>query len=112
MDQEETAMAGERMLTEAESAAELVGRVLQEAGIEYVFGISGGHTGRIVSGLRRYQNSVKMMMVREESLAGVMAEVYGRLTRRPGVLIGQGPWVLGNGLLGTLEAHLSSSPMI
>jgi acetolactate synthase-1/2/3 large subunit len=53
-----------------------------------------------------------MMTVREESLAGVMAEVYGRLTRRPGVMIGQGPWVLGNGLLGTLEAYLSSSPMV
>src|SRR5580692_474588 len=59
-DQEETPMAVERMLTEAEPAAELVGRVLHEAGIEYVFGISGGHTGRIVSGLRKYQNSVKM----------------------------------------------------
>ena len=105
-------MAVERMLTEAEPAAELVGRVLHEAGIEYVFGISGGHTGRIVSGLAKYQNSVKMMMVREESLAGVMAEVYGRLTRRPGVLIGQGPWVLGNGLIGTMEAYLSSSPML
>jgi acetolactate synthase-1/2/3 large subunit len=41
-----------------------------------------------------------------------MAEVYGRLTRKPGVMIGQWPWVLGNGLIGTLEAYLSSSPMI
>ena len=105
-------MAVERMLSEAEPAAELVGRVLQEAGIEYVFGISGGHTGRIVSGLKRYQNALRMVTVREESLAGVMAEVYGRLTRRPGVLIGQGPWVLGNGLIGTIEAYLSSSPML
>ena len=77
-----------------------------------VFGISGGHTGRIVSGLSQYQNSVRTVLVREESLGGVMAEVYGRLTRRPGVLLGQGPWVLGNGLLGTIEAHLSSSPML
>jgi acetolactate synthase-1/2/3 large subunit len=53
-----------------------------------------------------------MVLVREESLAGVMAEVYGRLTRRPGVMIGQGPWVLGNGMIGTIEAFLSSSPMI
>ncbi|MGE0417063.1 MAG: thiamine pyrophosphate-binding protein [Acetobacteraceae bacterium] len=105
-------MAVERMLTEAEPAGDLVGRVLSEAGIEYVFGISGGHTGRIISGLKRYQNSVRMVTVREESLAGVMAEVYGRLTRRPGVLIGQGPWVLGNGLIGTMEAYLSSSPML
>jgi acetolactate synthase-1/2/3 large subunit len=105
-------MAIERMLTEAEPVGELVGRVLHEAGIEYVFGISGGHTGQIISGLRKYQNSVRMVTVREESLAGVMAEVYGRLTRRPGVLIGQGPWVLGNGLIGTMEAYLSSSPML
>jgi acetolactate synthase-1/2/3 large subunit len=105
-------MTVERMLTTEEPASELVGRVLQEAGIEYVFGISGGHTGRIVAGLRKQQNSVRMVLVREESLAGVMAEVYGRLTRRPGVMIGQGPWVLGNGLIGTIEAFLSSSPML
>jgi acetolactate synthase I/II/III large subunit len=105
-------MAIERMLTEEMPARVLVARVLAEAGIEYVFGISGGHTGRIISGLSQVQNQVRMMTVREESLAGVMAEVYGRLTRRPGVMIGQGPWVLGNGLLGTLEAYLSSSPMI
>src|SRR6476469_11101489 len=105
-------MAIERMLTEEMPARVLVARVLAEAGIEYVFGISGGHTGRIVSGLSQVQNQVRMMTVREESLAGVMAEVYGRLTRRPGVMIGQGPWVLGNGLIGTMEAYLSSSPML
>jgi acetolactate synthase I/II/III large subunit len=105
-------MAIERMLTEEVPARVLVARVLAEAGIEYVFGISGGHTGRIVSGLSQVQNQVRMVTVREESLAGVMAEVYGRLTRKPGVMLGQGPWVLGNGLLGTLEAYLSSSPMI
>jgi acetolactate synthase-1/2/3 large subunit len=93
-------------------ASALVARVLQEAGIEMVFGISGGHTGRIVSGLSQYQNSIRTVLVREESLGGVMAEIYGRLTRRPGVLLGQGPWVLGNGLLGTIEAYLSSSPML
>ena len=105
-------MAIERMLTEELPARVLVARVLAEAGIEYVFGISGGHTGRIVSGLSQVQNQVRMVTVREESLAGVMAEVYGRLTRRPGVMLGQGPWVLGNGLIGTLEAYLSSSPMV
>ena len=105
-------MTIEPMLTEETPANVLVARVLEEAGIEMVFGISGGHTGRIVSGLSQYQNQVRMVLVREESLAGVMAEVYGRLTRRPGVMLGQGPWVLGNGLIGTIEAHLSSSPML
>ncbi len=76
----------EPMLTEETPASALVARVLEEAGIEMVFGISGGHTGRIVSGLSKYQNSIRTVLVREESLGGVMAEVYGRLTRRPGVL--------------------------
>ncbi len=102
----------EPMLSEETPANALVARVLAEAGIEFVFGISGGHTGRIVSGLSQVQNSVRTVLVREESLAGVMAETYGRLTRRPGVMLGQGPWVLGNGLIGTIEAHLSSSPML
>src|SRR6202163_4914243 len=105
-------MPVERMLKEETPSRVLVARVLAEAGIEYVFGLSGGHTGRIISGLAQVQNQVRMVTVREESLAGVMAEVYGRLTRRPGVMIGQGPWVLGNGLIGTLEAFLSSSPMV
>jgi acetolactate synthase I/II/III large subunit len=105
-------MTIEPMLTEEMPASVLVARVLQEAGIEMVFGISGGNTGRIVSGLSQYQNSIRTVLVREESLGGVMAEIYGRLTRRPGVLLGQGPWVLGNGLLGTIEAYLSSSPML
>src|SRR5262252_10297407 len=105
-------MALERMLTEELPARVLVARVLAEAGIEYVFGISGGHTGRIIAGLSQHQNQIRTVLVREESLAGVMAEIYGRLTRKPGVMIGQGPWVLGNGLIGTLEAHLSSSPML
>jgi acetolactate synthase-1/2/3 large subunit len=105
-------MAVEQMLSEETPASALVARVLAEAGIEIVFGISGGHTGRIVAALGQYQNAIRTMLVREESLGGVMAEVYGRLTRRPGVLIGQGPWVLGNGLIGTIEAYLSSSPML
>jgi hypothetical protein len=48
-------MAVERMVTEETPSRVLVARVLAEAGIEYVFGISGGHTGRIISGLSQYQ---------------------------------------------------------
>ena len=105
-------MTVQRLVSQEATAGEMVARVLAEAGIDMVFGISGGHTGRIFAGLEKQQNSVRTVLVREESLGGVMAEVYGRLRRLPGVLIGQGPWVLGNGLLGTLEAHLSSSPML
>lgn len=105
-------MAVEPLLTEKTKTADAVLRVLEEAGIDMVFGMAGGHTGRLFMALAQHQNTIRTLMVREESLAGVMAEVYGRLTRKPGVIIGQGPWVLGNGLIGTMEALLSSSPML
>jgi|SRR5690625_55924 len=94
------------------AAASAVVQVLKQANIDTVFGIAGGHAGHIWSALEEFQDSIRTILVREESLASVMAEVYGRLTGKPGVIIGQGPWVLGNGLLGTIEAKLSSSPML
>jgi acetolactate synthase-1/2/3 large subunit len=105
-------MSIQRTLTEPTAATELIVQVLEEAGIDAVFGISGGHTGRIFGALENRQETIRTVLVREESLAAVMAEVYGRLTRKPGVVLGQGPWVLGNGLVGTIEARLSSSPML
>lgn len=105
-------MSVDRLVQETTRTADAILQVLEEAGISMVFGIAGGHTGRLFMSLANHQNTLRTVLVREESLAGAMAEVYGRLTRKPGVIIGQGPWVLGNGLLGTLEAHLSSSPML
>lgn len=105
-------MAVNNLFDKEISAAEGIGRVLEEAGVSMVFGIAGGHSGHIWGAMAKYEKSIRTILVREESLASAMAEVYGRLTRRPGVVIGQGPWVLGNGLLGTLEAYLSSSPML
>lgn len=86
--------------------------VLIEAGVRYVFGLSGGHTGRIFAALEKRQDRIRTLLVREESLGSAMAETIGRMTGVPGVLLGQGPWVLGNGLLGTIEARLASSPLL
>ena len=86
--------------------------VLAAAGIRYVFGLSGGHTGRIFGALEKRQDAIRTILVREESLGAIMAETVGRMTGVPGVVLGQGPWVLGNGLVGTIEAHLSASPLL
>lgn len=102
----------QRLLDDEMPTGDAIALVLEQAGIGAVFGISGGHTGHVFTALSKRQNSIRTVLVREESLAAVMAEVYGRLTGKPGVILGQGPWVLGNGLLGTIEALLSSSPML
>ncbi|MET7400374.1 thiamine pyrophosphate-binding protein [Dactylosporangium sp. NPDC005572] len=91
---------------------EAIARVLEEAEIDMIFGIIGGDSWMLFDALNEHTDTVRAVLVREESLAGVMAEVYGRLTGRPGVVYGQGAWIIANALLGTLEAHLSSSPML
>lgn len=102
----------EKMLSEPVLASEGIVRVLEDAGIDMVFGISGGNMGRIYDALYDRQDKIRTVLVRHEQLASVMAEVYGRLTGKPGVAMGQGIFMLANGLLGTLEAHFGSSPML
>lgn len=102
----------EKLLNEEVGGAEAVVRVLEEAGIDMVFGIAGGNMGRLYDALYDHRDSVRAVMVRHEQLASVMAEVYGRLTGKPGVATGQGVFMLANGFLGTLEGHFGSSPML
>jgi len=102
----------EKLLDGEALASEGIVRVLEDAGIDMVFGIQGGNMGRLYDALYDHQDTVRCVLVRHEQLASVMAEVYGRLTDKPGVAIGQGVFMLANGLLGTLEAHFGSSPML
>jgi acetolactate synthase-1/2/3 large subunit len=91
---------------------EAIIRIIEDYGIEYVFGVPGGNTMHIFGALNRHRNTIRTVAVRHESLAGVMAEVYGKLTGLPGVVIGQGLFMLSNAMLGVMEAYLGSSPML
>jgi acetolactate synthase-1/2/3 large subunit len=86
-------------------------RVLEEAGIEFVFGMPGGDTGRIFDALYD-SSSVKTILVRHEQTGSVMAEMYGRVTGKPGVVMGQGIFLACNALFGPLEAVKGASPML
>ena len=55
---------------------------------------------------------VRPILVRHEQAASIMADMYGRLTGRPGVVLGQGAFIGANAVFGTLEAHLAGSPMV
>jgi acetolactate synthase I/II/III large subunit len=105
-------MTTKRMLDSEVRVGEAIARVLEDAGVEMIFGIIGGDSWMLFDALNEHRDTLRAVLVREESLAGVMAEVYGRLTGKPGVVYGQGAWVISNALLGTLEAHVSSSPML
>ena len=102
-----------RLITEPTTVADAIVRVLEEAGIDMVFGIPGGNMGpSLYDALYDHSSTIRSVLVREESLASIMAEVYGRLTRRPGVVIAQGLWLLSNAAIGALEGYMSSSPML
>ncbi len=103
--------AARPLLNEEVSPSEAIVRVLEQAGISLVFGMPGGNMGAVFNALYDHRETMRSVLVREEARAGVMAEVYGRLTGRPGVVIAQGAF-LANVTLGAIEGYLSSSPML
>ena len=94
------------------TAHEKICEVLAEARVDFVFGIPGGSAMRIFDSLSRYADRVRPVLVRHEQAASVMADIYGRLTGRPGVVLGQGAFIGTNAIFGTLEAQLAGSPMV
>lgn len=99
------------LLTEEVPVREAIVRVLEQAGIDMVFGMPGGNAGQIYNALYDHKSTIRTVLVREEPKAGVMAEVYGRLTGKPGVALAQGAFLAGASM-GAIEGHLSSSPML
>jgi acetolactate synthase-1/2/3 large subunit len=91
------------------TAAALVA-TLEELDVEYVFGYPGGRVIELLEYLP--ESDVDVVRPRDEREASVMAEMHGRLTGTPGVLTGQGPWIGSLGMMGQMEAALSSSPMV
>ena len=91
-------------------AKDQIVRILEEAGVEYVFGLPGGGTMAIFDAL--YDSRIKPILVRHEGTAAVMADAYGRITGRPAVIMGQGLFMGSNATFGIMESFLSSSPML
>lgn len=94
------------------TGAQAVASVIADMTNPTVFGMPGGYTVQIFDALYPLRDQVSVNLVREESLATVMAESFGRLTGAPAVVIGQGAWVLGNAGIGIMEALLGCSPMV
>jgi acetolactate synthase-1/2/3 large subunit len=93
-----------------ETTAEQLVETLETLGVEFVFGYPGGRIIEVFESLS--DSHIEVVRPRDEREASVMAEMYGRLTRQPGVLAGQGPWIGSIGAIGQMEARLGSSPMV
>ena len=93
-------------------ANEMIVQVLEEAGVEYLFGIPGGGTGQIYDALFGHEDKVRTILARHEQAAAIMADAYGRATGKPAAIMGQGLFMGSNAAFGIMEAFLSSTPML
>ena len=103
---ESSSMTASSVLTGAERLV----RCLEQHGVEYIFGLSGGAAMPIFDAL--VDCKIKLILTRHEQGATHMADGYARATGRPGVvLVTSGPGAT-NTVTGLLTALMDSVPMI
>ena len=88
----------------------LVGRVLKEQGVKYLFAINGGHTFPILANLR--DNGIKLIHMRHEQACAYAADAYARTTARPGVCSVTAGCGLTNAVTGLCVAGLTGSAVV
>ena len=92
------------------TGAEALVRCLENEGVEYIFGLSGGAALPMFDAL--VNSKIKLILVRHEQGATHMADGYARATGKPGVvLVTSGPGAT-NTITGILTAHMDSVPMV
>ncbi|MGE9270437.1 MAG: biosynthetic-type acetolactate synthase large subunit, partial [Verrucomicrobiales bacterium] len=100
------------MSTQPLDGAQVLVKTLDELGIEYIFGYSGGAAIPIFDALETVQTKMKFILVRHEQGAVHMADGYARATGKPAaVLVTSGPGA-GNTVTGLMTAQMDSVPMI
>jgi len=92
------------------TAAQLMVKCLENEGVSVVFGIPGEENIRFIQALAA--SSIRYVLTRHEQGAAFMAEMYGRVTGRAGVVSATlGPGAI-NMQLGVADATTNSTPMV
>ncbi|MBL8332297.1 MAG: thiamine pyrophosphate-binding protein [Rubrivivax sp.] len=87
-------------------------RTLLECGATHAFTLPGLGITWMLDEFYEVRDRFRVVLTRSEQIASVMAQVYGKLTHRPGVFMGQGPFASSTGAFGILEAQFAGSPMV
>jgi acetolactate synthase I/II/III large subunit len=88
----------------------LVGRVLQEQNVKYLFAINGGHTFPILANLTNH--GIKLIHMRHEQATAYAADAFARTTGRPGVCCVTAGCGLTNAITGLCVAGLTNSAVV
>ncbi len=93
------------------SGGEMVAKVLEDEGVEFIFGYPGGTVLHIYDALFKGCN-VPHVLVRHEQAATHAADGYARATGKPGVvLVTSGPGAT-NAITGIATAYMDSIPLV
>ena len=91
-------------------ASDLFLRCLEAEGVEYIFGVPGEENADLMMSL--LDSPIRFILCRHEQGAAFMADLYGRMTGRPGVCLGTlGPGAT-NLTTGVANADMDSSPVV
>jgi acetolactate synthase-1/2/3 large subunit len=88
----------------------LVGRVLQEQRVRYLFAINGGHTFPILANLSNH--GIKLIHMRHEQATAYAADGWARTTGGPGVCCVTAGCGLTNAVTGLCVAALTNSAVV
>ena len=87
-------------------------QTLVDCGATHAFTLPGLGVTWMLDEFYEKRDELRVVLARSEQIASVMAQVYGRLTGKPGVYMGQGPFASTTGAFGILEAYFAGSPMV
>lgn len=94
------------------TGAEALIKTLEQQGVEYIFGYSGGAAIPIFDAIITTNTHIKLIATRHEQGATHMADGYARASGKPGVvLVTSGPGA-GNTITGLMTAQMDSVPII
>ncbi len=88
----------------------LIGRILKEQNVKYMFAVNGGHTFPILATLR--DNGIKLIHMRHEQATAYAADAYARVTGEPGVCCVTAGCGLTNAVTGLCGAALTNSSVV
>ncbi len=92
------------------NSGDIIGQVLRERGVKFLFTLCGGHITPILTGAKK--EGIRVVDVRDEVNAVFAADAVGRMTGVPGVAaVTAGPGVT-NSLTALKNAQMAQTPMI
>ena len=92
------------------NSGDIIGQVLREQGVQFLFTLCGGHISPILTGAKK--EGIRIIDVRHEVNAVFAADAVGRITDIPGVAaVTAGPGVT-NAMTALKNAQMAQSPLI